>query len=49
MQQDAVLLTVTADAPVEQYQLFLHDDDAAMVCLLERVHSGVVAGDSRST
>ena len=25
---DAVLLTVTADAPVEQYQLFLHDDDA---------------------
>ncbi|HWE29538.1 MAG TPA: hypothetical protein VHB97_16120, partial [Polyangia bacterium] len=28
---DAVLLTVTADAPVEQYQLFLHDDDAAMI------------------
>ena len=28
---DAVLLTVTADAPVEQYQLFLHDDDAAQV------------------
>ena len=23
-----MLLTVTADAPVEQYQLFLHDDDA---------------------
>ena len=28
---DAVLLTVTADAPVEQYQLFLHDDDAQMI------------------
>ena len=28
---DAVLLTVTADAPVEQYQLFLHDDDASAV------------------
>jgi hypothetical protein len=28
---DAVLLTVTADAPVEQYQIFLHDDDAQMV------------------
>jgi hypothetical protein len=28
---DAVLLTVTADAPVEQYQLFLHDDDAQML------------------
>ena len=26
-----MLLTVTADAPVEQYQLFLHDDDAAMI------------------
>ncbi|MGZ3426148.1 MAG: putative metal-binding motif-containing protein, partial [Polyangia bacterium] len=28
---DAVLLTVTADAPVEQYQIFLHDDDAQSV------------------
>src|SRR6059058_1923769 len=28
---DAVLLTVTADAAVEQYQVFLHDDDAQMV------------------
>src|SRR5262245_17800519 len=27
--QDAVLLTVTADAPVEQYQLFVHDDDTS--------------------
>ncbi|HXU67734.1 MAG TPA: putative metal-binding motif-containing protein [Polyangia bacterium] len=26
-----MLLTVTADAPVEQYQLFLHDDDAAQI------------------
>ncbi|HEX8954021.1 MAG TPA: putative metal-binding motif-containing protein, partial [Polyangia bacterium] len=26
-----MLLTVTADAPVEQYQLFLHDDDAQMI------------------
>jgi hypothetical protein len=29
--QDAVLLTVTADAKVEQYQLFVHDDDTASV------------------
>ena len=29
--QNAVLLTVTADAKVEQYQLFVHDDDAASV------------------
>src|SRR4051812_44347185 len=28
---DAVLLTVSADAPVEQYQIFLHDDDAGMI------------------
>src|SRR6478609_8042092 len=25
--QDAVLLSVSADGPVEQYQLFVHDDD----------------------
>ena len=28
---NAVLLTVTADAKVEQYQLFVHDDDAGQV------------------
>ena len=41
-----MLLTVTADAPVEQYQLFLHDDDTSAGRLLQRVHPGPAPGAS---
>ena len=46
---DAVLLTVTADAPVEQYQIFLHDDDAQMVVYSSGFNPVSSPASSRST